>query len=480
MAWRIGVDPGDTFTGVCLFDDSTGRVAFWQVPSTPDDPARGIAQGIGEALSRAGADIADVATRLPVRPMPPAPSSGVVAARAFASLAAFADLITFDMSGASTAFALPAQSDATPPGRPAPAPEIHTVAAGGFSIARVGAGGTLQVGPCSAGTGPGPVCSGRGTADPTVTDAHIMLRTLNPEGLSGGRLPVDPELANRAVAELAGQLGIDPLPAAQGIASAVIAVIANAIRAIKLPNNPTLVAFGGAGPLHAARLARSLDIARILVPPRPGLLGALGKLLTDVRAEFCASAPIELGAEALPAIAEAFGLLRHRAAVWFAEERIPAEARRVTRSVDLRPAGQMQALTVPLPEGPVTAATLEALAGRFAAARQRLHGVMPGGGSPQIIACRVEAEGLLARPRFQPHQDAGPDAAAACTGSREVWLPEAGGWVKCPVYDRDRLTTGNRTAGPAIIEEMDATTLILPGMTARVDPYLSLILEGGE
>jgi N-methylhydantoinase A len=203
----------------------------------------------------------------------------------------------------------------------------------------------------------------------------------------------------------------------------------------------------------------------------------VGELLTDLRADFSAPAVMDLGAEALPAIAEAFGLLRHRAAMWFSGHKIPAGGRCISRSIELRAAGQTGSLSLPLAEGPVTAATLEALAGQFVGTHRPPQGFLAGGGKLQIVAFHVEAVGRVPRPDFRPRPDAGPDASAARAGSRAVWLPEAGGWITCPVYDRDRLDAGNCLTGPAIVEQMDATTLILPGMTARVEPYLGLILQ---
>ena len=475
MAWRIGVDAGGTFTDVCLFDDGTGRLEVWKLASTPDDPLRGIAQGIEDAIDRAEADQPDAMPRLPVRSVAAEPSAGMAGAREIARLAGFADLIGFDMGGSRAAVAR-LDAAACQLVDEVPGADIHTVGAGGGSIAWLGSDGALAVGPRSAGADPGPACTGHGGAEPTLNDAHVVLQTLNPERLLGGRLRLRQDLARAAIGVLAATLGLDELATAQRIVSVVTAGMAAAIRATPVLPGGTLVAFGGAGPLHAARLARELGIPRILVPLHAGVLGALGLLLTDPRAEFSATAAMALRADSLPAIAEAFGLLRHRAAVWFAEHKIPARTRRIARSVDL-PQADGTALSVPLADGPVTAATLEALAGAVAAAHPPLHAAA-GDEAPRLVTFRVAAVGRLPRPGFPPHPDAGPDAAA-CTGRRDVWLPEAGGWASCAVYDRARLESGNRIAGPAVVEQMDATTLILPGMTARVDPYLNLVLQAG-
>jgi N-methylhydantoinase A len=681
MAWRIGVDSGGTFTDVCLFEEATGLVAVWKVPSTPDDPSRGIAEGIEqgmalvgasagavgyfghgttvatnaliqhrgaatglittdgfrdlleigrqkrpelydmqadkpavlvtrdlrlegaervrhdgtveialdeaavrvaaralkaagvkavalsflygfvrpeheqaamrilaeefpEAFACAGHEVApefreyerlstavvnaylgpvmrgyirrladrlaalgvaatphmtqsnggvigfEAASRLPVRTVLSGPSTGVVGAQAVGRLAGIDHLITFDMGGTSSDVALLAggecrlASEAVVHGYPIKAPmlDIHTGGAGGGSIAHVDSGGLLKVGPRSAGADPGPVCYDRGNTEPTVTDANVVLQTLNPTHLLGGRMAVRQDLARAAIGRLAEQLGMEPMATAQGIISVVTANMAKAIRVISVqrghdPRDYTLMAFGGAGPLHAARLARELDISRILVPRNPGILCAVGLLLTDLRADFAATRLAPLDERELPAIGEAFAGLAERAEAWFAEERIEPAARRLTRTVDMRYAGQNYELPIPLPDGAVTPASLAALAAGFAAAHKRLYGFVAEGETVQLVTFRVEAAGIVRKAEFVAQPDAGPDASGAIIGAREVWLPEAGGFVACPVYDRDRLAAGNRFTGPAIVEQMDATTVVLPGMTAFVEPYLNLILE---
>jgi N-methylhydantoinase A len=290
------------------------------------------------------------------------------------------------------------------------------------------------------------------------------------------------DLAREAVEGLAVRLGMDALATAQGILSVVTANMAKAIRVISVqrghdPRDYTLAAFGGAGPLHAARLARELDIGRVLVPRNPGILCAMGLLLTDLRADFAATRLTTLGDAVIPVIADAFAGLATRAGAWFAEEGISPPAQRMTRTVDMRYAGQNYELPVPLPEGPVTKATLDALAEGFAAAHKRMYGFVAEGETVQLVTFRIEAAGVVRKASFSPHADAGADASGALMGRREVWLPEAGGFVSCPVYDREKLQAGNRISGPAVVEQMDATTLVLPGMSGRVEPYMNLILE---
>jgi N-methylhydantoinase A len=681
MAWRIGIDSGGTFTDVCLFEDATGMVAVWKVPSTPDDPSRAIARGTQEGVERVGASPADIAyfghgttvgtnaliqhrgvrtglittegfrdlieigrqkrpdlydlqadkapplvtrdlrfgvlervrhdgtvetpldeeavrqaaralkmegvkavaigflygfvrpeheeaakrivteefpeaficashevapefreyeristavvnaylgpvmqgyirrladrlkelglkavphltqsnggvigfdmaARLPVRTVLSGPSTGVVAAQAIGAMIGIPSLITFDMGGTSSDVALlddgeaKLASEANVHGYPIKAPmlDIHTVGAGGGSLAAIDSGGLLKVGPRSAGADPGPVCYGRGATEPAVTDANVVLQTLNPTHLLGGRMPIDQSLSKQAIGQLADELGLDLMATAQGIISVVTANMAKAIRVISVqrghdPRDYALVAFGGAGPLHAARLARELDMKRIVVPRNPGIGCALGLLLTDLRANFATTRLATLSDALVPDMAEIFVALQEQADHWFAEEGVASADRRLKRTADLRYHGQNYELAIDVPDGPITPATITALAEGFAAAHKRLYGFVAEGEAVQLVTYRVEAVGLVPKAAFRPEPDAGPDASHAVIGSREVWFPEAGGFVACPIYDRDKLKSGNRFAGPAIVEQMDSTTVLLPGMTATVEPYLNLILE---
>ena len=430
------------------------------------------------------------ATRLPVRTVLSGPSTGVVGAQAVGRVSGFADLITFDMGGTSTDVALLQNgacrlaNEAVVHGYPIKAPmlDIHTVGAGGGSIAYVDAGGLLKVGPRSAGADPGPVCYARGNTEPSVTDANVVLQTLNPTHLLGGRMAVRQDLARAAIERLAAPLGMDAMATAQGIISVVTANMARAIRVISVqrghdPRDYTLVAFGGAGPLHAARLAKELDIGRILVPRNPGILCAMGLLLTDLRADFAITRLHNLSLTALDDVADAFAALRAQADAWFAVEGIAPGARRTMCSVDMRYAGQNYELPVAVPDGLIDAATVDALAEGFAAAHQRMYGFVADEDPVQLVTFRVAAAGVVPKASFQAHRDAGADASHAIAARRDVWLPEMDGVVSCPVFNRDKLQSGNRFAGPAIVEQMDATTLVLPGMVARVEPYLNLVME---
>jgi len=262
----------------------------------------------------------------------------------------------------------------------------------------------------------------------------------------------------------------------------VTANMARAIRVISVqrghdPRDYTLVAFGGAGPLHGARLAAELDIRRVLVPRNPGILCAMGLLLANLRADFAATRLLPLSSAVISEIETIIADLRERCAAWFANAGIAANDRRISLSVDMRYAGQNYEISVPLPPGPVTRATIDGLAAGFAAAHQRLYGFVAEDEPVQLVTFRAEATGIVRKADIRPTAHAGPDPGAAAIGRREVWLRETGAFVSCRLYDREKLFSGNRIEGPAIVEQMDATTLIVPGATATVDPYLNLLLE---
>ncbi|TWH19792.1 hydantoinase/oxoprolinase family protein [Prauserella rugosa] len=438
----------------------------------------------------------ETAERTPSRMVLSGPSTGVVGAAELASASGYPDIITFDVGGTSSDVSLvqdgvPKVTNGTEiDGRPVRAPmlDIHTVGAGGGSIAWIDAGGALKVGPASAGADPGPACYGRGS-EPTVTDANVVLRVLNPEHLLDGRLGIDADAAHRAVESVAAPLGLDVCDAAAGIVRVITANMARAIRVISVqrgydPRDYALVPFGGAGPLHAGRLARELGMRTIIVPETPGAQCAAGLLMTDIRADFLRTniMQVESGheAEAADRLAGAFDGLGQQAAAWLAEENIPEQRRRLERWAELRYAGQNYELPVRVPDGDITAATIDQLAKRFAAEHERLYGYAAADEKLQIVTLRLRAIGEVARAELHRALRSGSDASAAIRSTREVYLLECGGFVECPVYDRSRLEAGNRLVGPAVIEQMDTTTLLLPGDVAEIDALRNIVVEVGQ
>ena len=432
----------------------------------------------------------EAARAQPVRTVLSGPATGVVGGLEVGLRAGFRQLITFDMGGTSTDVAL--IDDGRPKlagelevhGYPlkTPALDIHTVGAGGGSIAFIDAGGLLKVGPRSAGAVPGPVCYGLGNDEATVTDANVVLQTLNPTHLLGGRMPIDRARAEAAIARLAKPLGLDTTATAQGIVSVVTANMARAIRVISVqrghdPREYTLVAFGGAGPLHAARLARELEIPRVLVPRHPGILCALGLLLSDLKTNFAQTRLTVMRPETVSVMTETFAALESRAAAGFEREGIAGAARTLRRTVDMRYAGQNYELPVPWPEVPTADALVKELTAAFERAHAQLYGYIAAEEPIQAVTFRLEAIGAVRRAELRAHPRATTPITNAITAHRDVWLPEADAFVRCPVYDRERLGAGHEFIGPAIVEQMDATTLVLPEQRVRVDDYTTLVIE---
>lgn len=432
----------------------------------------------------------ETAAAMPVRTILSGPTTGVVAAQAISRQAGYANVITFDVGGTSSDVALLTdgqcaqanQADAG--GYPIKAPmlDIHAVGAGGGSIAYIDNGGLLKVGPRSAGADPGPACYGKGNDEPTVTDANVVLGTLSAGTLLGGRLTVRRDLAEAAVQRLADRLGLGLMAAAQGIIAVATANMAKAIRVISVqrghdPRGYALFAFGGAGPLHAARLALELDMKRIIVPRTPGILCAMGLLLTDLRTDFMRTQILELDTRNVGQIRETFARLQVDADRWFEEERIAPASRASECVVDMRYSGQNYELSVPYLALANDDALLRHLIDGFEQAHQRQYGFLVPDGQVQVVTCRLAAVGKTAKVSLPALEAAGDDASAAIVGERQVWFPETGAWSDCPIYARDGLRPGHAFTGPAIVEQMDATTLVLPGMRARVDSQANLILE---
>ncbi|NDW04969.1 hydantoinase/oxoprolinase family protein [Jiella pacifica] len=439
--------------------------------------------------SNGGVISCDTAKEQPVRTVLSGPAAGVMAALAIGRDIGAPNLITFDMGGTSSDVSLidggrpQMANDIEIHGYPLKVPmlDIHTVGAGGGSIAHVDAG-LLKVGPRSAGAAPGPVCYGLGNDEPTVTDANVVLGILNQTHLLNGRMPIDAAASHAAMERLAEALGIGVMDAAQGIIRVVIANMAKAIRVISVergydPRDYTMLAFGGAGPIHAARLAAELDIPRIVIPKHPGIMCALGLLQSDLRTNLSLTRMTRLSDDVLPTLEAGFRQLDQRAEEWFTTEAIAPADRRVLRAVDMRYGGQGYELTVDWPQDVAGEGVLAALRANFEAAHRQLYGYVASEEPIQVTTLRIEAVGTVPKVAMKSHPAATGPVSGAVVGERRVYLPERGDFVAVPLYDRTKLDPGHDVAGPAVIEQMDSTTLVLPGQMARVDRFLNLTIE---
>lgn len=433
----------------------------------------------------------DQAQEQPVRTILSGPAAGVVGASAIAKRAGFPKIITFDMGGTSTDVAL--IEDATPHfaietevhGHPLRVPmlDIETVGAGGGSLGAADRGGMLEVGPASAGAFPGPACYEKGNTQPTVTDANVVLQVLNPDYLLGRRMKISQAAARAACATMADQLKLDVVGAAQGIVSMAVANMVKAVRVVSVerghdPRDFTLMAFGGMGPVHATRLARELGISTVLVPKTPGVLCSMGLLLSDLKTSFSLTRLARLGPDAASHLTLAFDDLRLKSDAWFEREDIAQDRRGLRYSVDLRYVGQGHELNVGCDQVADLSALLHQLRHGFEQLHQQMYGYVVDGEEIQITTLRIEAVAVIDKAPIASYPAATTAAVNAVMARRQIWLPEAGGWVACPIYDRQRLGPGHALEGPAVVEQMDCTTLVLPGQTATVDNFLNLIIKG--
>jgi N-methylhydantoinase A len=425
------------------------------------------------------------ATRNPIYGVLSGPSGGVAGALFVARKAGFDNILTFDMGGTSTDVALcengqPTIGRETTIGHfriKVPSVSVHTVGAGGGSIAHVPElTKALRVGPQSAGAEPGPAAYGRGGEAPTVTDANVVLGYLPPR-LLGGEMALDVEKARAAVQTIADAMGLGSAEeAAEGIVKIVNENMAGALRVVSVqrghdPREFALVAYGGAGPLHANAMARLMGSFPVIVPPAPGLLCAIGDLVADFRDEFAQTYIRVLSAADGPEVASILDTLGARAAEWLEEEGIAPEARGVSYVADMR--YHRQGYEIPVALDPAEARDgLGELEERFNRLHEQLYGFRMPGTESEIVNLRAIGFGSVPKPEL-PTGELGSDGAAAAVIEEHDIVVE-GERVSATIYDRARLTPGMSFPGPAIVTEFDSTTLVLPGYEARVDTSFNI------
>jgi N-methylhydantoinase A len=357
------------------------------------------------------------------------------------------------------------------------------VSAGGGTIARVDRIGALEVGPQSAGAAPGPACYGRGGAEPTITDCNLVLGLLSPDNFLGGRLPLDAAKARAAVERVAKPLGMSVEEAAEGIIRIIDVKMEEAIKAISTMRGHDLrdfhlLAFGGAGPLHAVRIARDLGMAGIVVPLYPGVYSAIGLLMSDVKHDYVQSRMTPL-AELVPdEVNGLFAHLQQQAERDLRGDGFPNDRIRIERAIDLRYAGQGYEITLPCPSGAMTANGLAELRKNFDAQHRGMFGHSAPEEPVEIVSYRLRGMGLVPPvelPRFKREGKALADAQRAM---RRVRID--GESIECPVYQREALDVGLTLSGPAVLDQFDCTTVLYPRQTARVDEWKNLIVTTEE
>ena len=435
-------------------------------------------------------------SRLPIAAALSGPAAGVIAAVYFGALAGDRDVITFDMGGTSADICL------VEDGKPrmltegkvdiydikTPMIDLHTVGAGGGSVAWLAGGRSLKVGPDSAGAHPGPACYDRGGDRPTVTDANLVLGRIMP-ALAGGTISLNAARASAAVQELADGLDLDVTAAAEGVLRIAIENIAAGIRTVSVkrgrdPRSYALVAFGGAGPLHACYLADWLGMPRVIVPPNPGVTSAYGLLLTDVRVDLVHTDVQREDRLDADRIAAELRDLEHRVRLRLEEEGLRTRGTQLRQFVDMRYAGQAYEIRIPLPDA-ADATTAAGVRERVVHAIETFHDshedlygyAYAGKELVEVVNVGVTGLGLIERPNVPEAQPGSGDSASACTGRTQVYFPQGRGRIDCPTYDRAALRAGNLVRGPAIIQQYDSTTVVEPDWEAVVDGWGTLRLD---
>ncbi len=439
---------------------------------------------IGICQSSGGLMSVDRAAEMPIRTALSGPAAGVVGAISVAKRAGIGDVITFDMGGTSTDVCLIQGGRAemafgrSVAGFPVrlPSIDIHTVGAGGGSIAHLGRDGLLKVGPQSAGAVPGPACYGQGGVEATVTDANLYLGRL-PADLVGGGMRLAVAEAEAVISRVAQQLRLGARHAALGILRIVNSNMVRAIRAVSVergfdPRRFALMPFGGAGALHAVDVAREMSIKKIIVPPAPGILCAEGVAVSDLEESFVATCRTPLAGELEMPKAE-LARLKAAAEAWFVREAVVPDARRRTIIIDVRYVGQNYELPIVLDQANALAPDL--LRQAFFEAHNTKYGHFNPDGAVEIVNVRLVARAHLA-PRLPVSTIAAPASRQSAPAIQDVWF-DAEIPVKTPFVPRESLAPGDVIQGPAVITQFDATTLLPPGATLTVLPSGSLSIE---
>ncbi|MFP6758182.1 MAG: hydantoinase/oxoprolinase family protein, partial [Alphaproteobacteria bacterium] len=425
------------------------------------------------------------ASESPVHTMLSGPAGGVSGAAFVAGLAGHPEALGFDMGGTSTDVSLirdgkPTISRQTSLGYypiKIPSVEVHSVGAGGGSIAHVPMTGALRVGPESAGAVPGPACYGKGGDQPTVTDANVVLGRL-PPALLGGEMRLDVKAAEDAVQKIARAIGLDTYQAAQGILDIVNENMFGALRLLTVqkgldPRDFALVAFGGAGPMHGNALGILAGCFPVIVPPTPGVLSALGFLYSDVKNEFAQTFIRNLDDVQGEQIRDVLSALGQQARTWLQEEGIEEARQTLHYEVDVRYFRQGYEFSLDVRLEGLANGGLGDIADRFGAAHERLYGFrleQP----VELVNLRSVGTGAVPKVPSPKFERGDADAAAAVVEQHRVFFD--GNFLTANIYDRSLLTAGNRVTGPAVIMQKDTTTVVHPGHVGEVDEYLNILI----
>ena len=445
----------------------------------------------------------EAAMERPVFMVESGPAAGVIAASNLGGSLGYEDVISFDMGGTTAKAGLieggtprvtkdyevggtasTTEHGSRGAGYPirTPVVDLVEIGAGGGSIAWIDSGGILRVGPQSSGADPGPVCYGQGGSDPTITDANLVLGRISADYFLGGEIRLDVEAARRAIKErCADPLAMGVEEVALGIVEIANSAMVGALRRVSVqrgydPRDFLLVAFGGAGPVHANRLAAELEMPTVLVPMSPGTTSAMGLLVTDIKHDYSVALIQRIDKLDLKVAKAHFERMRSEGCAALARESVREGDMRFVYHADMRYVGQSYELTIPLTADGLDTDRLPKILNRFHREHERTYGFNAEDEPVELVALRLSAVGEIPKPRAREMGERVGGLNSALKSVRDVYFAENGGSLECRVYDRYGLSSGDEVEGPAIVEEVDSTTVIHPGYRAKVDRFGNLFL----
>jgi N-methylhydantoinase A len=434
------------------------------------------------------------AQRSCIRMLESGPAAGVTAAKALCDNIGFDSAIAFDMGGTTAKAGVIHRGQVLMTGSsmvggyatglPVQIPmiDIQEVGTGGGSIARVDAAGALHVGPESAGADPGPVCYGRGGREPTVTDANLVLGRLAADRFLGGDMRLEPGQAQNALIEkVANPLGIDVTAAADGILRIATITMSHVVRGVTTERGLdaadfALIAYGGAGPLHACMIARELRIAKVIVPRAPGHFSACGMLGADLRRDFVVTWFQALATSSFEEMEAIFERMEAEGRARVSQSNLKIDEVLTSRAADMRYVGQEHAVTVDIPLGVFRKQDRDAFKRHFDDLHEQRYGYAAPQEQAEIVSLRSSVSGVMQKPAYEKIAVGGADPAAAANGSRPVYFADAGGFAPTQTFKRELLQAGNIIAGPALVEEYASTTVLHPGDVLTVDAFGNLVI----
>ena len=441
-------------------------------------------------IMQSNGGVAKIGSVVPITTLLSGPCAGSEAGMQIAAAAGYANMVSLDIGGTSTDIALGESGKVLEQTSvmigdweiAVPMLMINTIGAGGGTIAWLDKGGVLQVGPHSAGADPGPVCYEKGGVDPTITDANVVLGVLHPEHLLAGRVKINRDRAYEAIADMGAKLGLAPLRTAEGIIRIINVKMEEGIREVSTERGYdlrdfALVAFGGAGPVHAAQVAADLGMKKVVIPPLPGVSSALGLVMADPRRDFVRSRLRPLAEMDMAELNGILGDLKEQALREIKADGFDEDAIRFDYAIDLRYQGQGYELTVAAGASDRLAEQDRTdLRARFDQQHEQLFGHSAASEPAEAVNYRLRATVVAPKFSMQRGRETVGGPEGAIVGQRDVCFDSSRGATPTPIYERALLAPGHRLVGPAIIDQLDSTTVLHAGQTAEVDDYGNLVI----